>query len=76
MVAVPAMPTNRSSKIFGRAKVVPWKIMLETAVVKKMIMVTRISMARHSALLAADGAAAPGAATEAEAAFFNGNRSR
>ena len=50
--------------------------MLETAVVKKMIEETRINIARKSAELVLAPGAALGLATEAEAAFFSGTRSR
>ena len=76
MVAVPAIPPNRSSKTFGSVKVVPWKMMLETAVVKKMIIEIRMSIARHSALVVPSLAVSAGFATDAEAAFFNGTRAR
>ena len=41
-----ARPCNRSSKIFGSAKVVAWKMIEETAVVMKTMAATRISSAR------------------------------
>ena len=41
----PAMPCRRSSKIFGSAKVVDWKTMLETAVAANTITETRSSIA-------------------------------
>ena len=40
-----AMPCSRSSKILGNAKVVDWKMMLETAVVTNTITETRSSSA-------------------------------
>ena len=39
----PDRPCSRSSKIFGSAKVVDWKMMLETAVVMNTISDTRSS---------------------------------
>lgn len=39
------MPERRSSKTFGRANVVDWKTMLETAVVRNTIADTRMSSA-------------------------------
>ena len=39
------MPCSRSSKIFGSAKVVAWKMMLDTAVVMNTIIETRSSSA-------------------------------
>ena len=42
-VAEPAMLPSRSSNTFGSVNVVDWKMMLEIAVVKKMIAVRRIS---------------------------------
>ena len=45
-VAELAKPRSRSSKTFGKANVVDWKMMLETAVVRK----TMIEMRRSAAL--------------------------
>ena len=56
-----AIPFRRSSKIFGSAKVVPWKITLEIAVVKKITVETltirRLSSIalRFSALIGKEG---------------------
>ncbi len=43
------MPPSRSSNTFGSAKVVDWKTMLDTAVVKKTMAETRTSSALTSA---------------------------
>jgi len=49
VVAEMAIPCSRSSNTLGRAKVVDWKTMLETAVVKKTMADTRNSSALMSA---------------------------
>ncbi len=59
-VAEPAMPPRRSLNTCGKANVVDWKTRLDTAAVKKMIAVSRISVARISADIAALPAAEPG----------------
>ncbi len=76
IVAVGAMPPRRSSKTFGSVNVVPWKMMLETAVVNRMIVEMRISIARHSALVVPAPADALGLATDAVAALRVARRSR
>ena len=62
-VADGAMPPRRSSNTLGSAKVVDWKTMLETAVVRNTIIETRSSSALRSAkgAVAAASQPAPGA---------------
>ena len=65
VAAADAVAGRRSSKIFGSAKVVAWKMMLDTAVVRNTISDTRMNSALRSpaanAAAVAERATAPSA---------------